>query len=180
MRPGCPRTPPSQHIKKSTLVIHNRLTTPTVVYIRHAVAAGYHLVSGPANPERQAVEGHDRRRGPRGEAHARAAEVAALRRDALRARDSHQERRPCSSRTEAVEHVSSPACEREVAPHGACTMLSRGLDRRRLAPCVRWIADRRRAGERLRARCGRGGRSPRPDRAGGGTGYEGRPSSAAT
>ena len=40
-----------QHIKKSTLVIHNRLTTPTVVYIRHAVAAGYHLVGGPANPE---------------------------------------------------------------------------------------------------------------------------------
>jgi hypothetical protein len=40
-----------QHIKKSTLVIHNRLATPTVVYIRHAVSAGYHSVKGPADPE---------------------------------------------------------------------------------------------------------------------------------
>jgi hypothetical protein len=40
-----------QHIKRSTLVVHNRLGTPTAVYIRHAVAAGYHVVKGPADPE---------------------------------------------------------------------------------------------------------------------------------
>ena len=40
-----------QHIKRSTLVIHNRLATPTVVYIRHTVSAGYHSVKGPADPE---------------------------------------------------------------------------------------------------------------------------------
>jgi hypothetical protein len=40
-----------QHIKKTTLVIHNRLGTPAVVYVRHAVTAGYHLTKGPSDPE---------------------------------------------------------------------------------------------------------------------------------
>ena len=40
-----------QHIKKTTLVIHNRLGTPAVVYVRHAVMAGYHLAKGPSDPE---------------------------------------------------------------------------------------------------------------------------------
>ena len=40
-----------QHIKKTTLVIHNRLGTPAVVYVRHAVTAGYHLAKGPSDPE---------------------------------------------------------------------------------------------------------------------------------
>jgi hypothetical protein len=40
-----------QHIRKTTLVIHNRLGTPAVVYVRHAVAAGYHLAKGPSDPE---------------------------------------------------------------------------------------------------------------------------------
>ena len=40
-----------QHIKKTTLVVHNRLATPAVVYIRHAIAPGYHLAKGPGDPE---------------------------------------------------------------------------------------------------------------------------------
>jgi hypothetical protein len=40
-----------QHIKKSTLVIHNRLDTPAVVYVRHTPAAGYRRVKGPGEPE---------------------------------------------------------------------------------------------------------------------------------
>jgi hypothetical protein len=40
-----------QHIKKTTLVVHNRLGTPAVVYVRHALAAGYHLAKGPSDPE---------------------------------------------------------------------------------------------------------------------------------
>jgi hypothetical protein len=40
-----------QHIKKSTLVLHNRLATPAVVYVRHATTEGYHLVKGPSEPE---------------------------------------------------------------------------------------------------------------------------------
>jgi hypothetical protein len=40
-----------QHIKKTTLVVHNRLGTTAVVYVRHAVATGYHLSKGPADPE---------------------------------------------------------------------------------------------------------------------------------
>jgi hypothetical protein len=40
-----------QHIKKSTLSLHNRLATPAVVYIRHTTAAGYKLVKGPSDPE---------------------------------------------------------------------------------------------------------------------------------
>jgi hypothetical protein len=40
-----------QHIKKTTLVVHNRLGTPAVVYVRHALAAGYQLAKGPSDPE---------------------------------------------------------------------------------------------------------------------------------
>jgi hypothetical protein len=40
-----------QHVKRTTLVVHNRLDTPAVVYIRHAVSPGYHLVKGPVDPE---------------------------------------------------------------------------------------------------------------------------------
>ncbi len=40
-----------QHIKKTTLVVHNRLAAPAIVYVRHAVATGYHLVKGPSDPE---------------------------------------------------------------------------------------------------------------------------------
>ena len=40
-----------QHIRTTTLVVHNRLGTPAIVYIRHAVAAGYHLAKAPSDPE---------------------------------------------------------------------------------------------------------------------------------
>ncbi len=40
-----------QHIKKTTLVIHNRLDTPAVVYVRHAVTPGYKVGKGPGEPE---------------------------------------------------------------------------------------------------------------------------------
>jgi hypothetical protein len=40
-----------RHIKKLTLTVHNRLDTPTVVYIRHAVTPGYEIVKGPVDPE---------------------------------------------------------------------------------------------------------------------------------
>jgi hypothetical protein len=54
-----------QHIKKTTLMVHNRLGTPTVVYVRHTVATGYHA-KGPSDPEhvgnadlyRVEVDGH--------------------------------------------------------------------------------------------------------------------------
>jgi outer membrane protein OmpA-like peptidoglycan-associated protein len=40
-----------QHIRKTTLVVHNRLGTPAVLYIRHAVAQGYKAGKGPSDPE---------------------------------------------------------------------------------------------------------------------------------
>ncbi len=40
-----------QHIKKTTLVVHNRLAAPAVVYIRHAVTPGYKIAKGPSEPE---------------------------------------------------------------------------------------------------------------------------------
>jgi hypothetical protein len=40
-----------QHIRKTTLVVHNRLGTPAVVFIRHAVAQGYKAGKGPSEPE---------------------------------------------------------------------------------------------------------------------------------
>jgi hypothetical protein len=40
-----------QHIKKTTLTIHNRLGTPAVLYIRHAVSPGYKVGKGPSDPE---------------------------------------------------------------------------------------------------------------------------------
>jgi hypothetical protein len=40
-----------QHIKKTVLVVHNRLPEKAVVYIRHAVAAGYHASKAPTDPE---------------------------------------------------------------------------------------------------------------------------------
>lgn len=40
-----------QHIKRTTLVIHNRLPTKAVVYVRHAVPAGYHASKAPTDPE---------------------------------------------------------------------------------------------------------------------------------
>jgi uncharacterized coiled-coil protein SlyX len=39
-----------QHVKKTTLMIHNRLGTPAIVYVRHTVATGYHA-KGPGDPE---------------------------------------------------------------------------------------------------------------------------------
>jgi hypothetical protein len=40
-----------QHVKKHTLMLHNRLPTPAVVYVRHAVAPGYRSSKAPATPE---------------------------------------------------------------------------------------------------------------------------------
>ena len=40
-----------QHIKRTTLVIHNRLPTKAVVYVRHSVLAGYHASKAPTDPE---------------------------------------------------------------------------------------------------------------------------------
>jgi hypothetical protein len=41
-----------QHTKRLTLTLHNRLAEPAMVYVRHTVAAGYHLVKGPEARER--------------------------------------------------------------------------------------------------------------------------------
>ncbi len=59
-----------QHIKKTTLIVHNRLATPAVVYVRHAVTPSYHLTKGPGEPEhvgnadlyRVDVEGYGKKR----------------------------------------------------------------------------------------------------------------------
>jgi hypothetical protein len=40
-----------QHIKRTTLVIHNRLATKAIVYVRHSVAAGYRASKAPTDPE---------------------------------------------------------------------------------------------------------------------------------
>jgi hypothetical protein len=40
-----------RHIKKTTLALHNRLSTPAVVYVRHAVTPGFHASKAPADPE---------------------------------------------------------------------------------------------------------------------------------
>jgi hypothetical protein len=40
-----------QHIKRTTLLVHNRLPTKAVVYIRHSVPAGYHASKAPTDPE---------------------------------------------------------------------------------------------------------------------------------
>jgi hypothetical protein len=40
-----------QHIKRTTLIVHNRLPTKAVVYIRHSVPAGYHASKAPTDPE---------------------------------------------------------------------------------------------------------------------------------
>ena len=43
-----------QHIKRTTLVVHNRLPTRTVVYVRHSVPAGYRASKAPTDPEHAA------------------------------------------------------------------------------------------------------------------------------
>ena len=40
-----------QHIKKTTFVLHNRLPTRSVVYVRHAVPSGYHVMTAPKDAE---------------------------------------------------------------------------------------------------------------------------------
>ncbi len=40
-----------QHIRRTTLLVHNRLPTKAVVYIRHTVPAGYHASKAPTDPE---------------------------------------------------------------------------------------------------------------------------------
>ncbi len=40
-----------QHIRKSTFVLNNRMPSPAVVYIRHAVTPGYKASKGPVEPE---------------------------------------------------------------------------------------------------------------------------------
>jgi hypothetical protein len=40
-----------QHIQRTTLLVHNRLPTKAVVYIRHSVPAGYHASKAPTDPE---------------------------------------------------------------------------------------------------------------------------------
>jgi hypothetical protein len=40
-----------QHIKKTTLTIHNRLPERAIVYVRHGVTPGYHMSKAPTDPE---------------------------------------------------------------------------------------------------------------------------------
>ena len=48
-----PRRVPTQvqHIKRTTLIVHNRLPTKAVVYVRHTVPPGYHASKAPTDPE---------------------------------------------------------------------------------------------------------------------------------
>lgn len=43
-----------QHIKRTTLEVHNRLPTRTVVYVRHSVSPGYRASKAPTDPEHAA------------------------------------------------------------------------------------------------------------------------------
>jgi hypothetical protein len=40
-----------QHVRKRTLLLHNRLSSPAVVYVRHGIAPGYRTSKAPATPE---------------------------------------------------------------------------------------------------------------------------------
>lgn len=40
-----------QHIRRTTLVVHNRLPNKVVVYVRHTVPGGYHASKAPTDPE---------------------------------------------------------------------------------------------------------------------------------
>ncbi|HTQ43226.1 MAG TPA: DUF4139 domain-containing protein [Polyangiaceae bacterium] len=40
-----------QHIKRTTLVVHNRLPNKVVMYVRHTVTPGYHASKAPTDPE---------------------------------------------------------------------------------------------------------------------------------
>ncbi|HEX8792562.1 MAG TPA: hypothetical protein VF765_16555, partial [Polyangiaceae bacterium] len=40
-----------QHIKRTTLVVHNRLPNKVVLYVRHTVSSGYHASKAPTDPE---------------------------------------------------------------------------------------------------------------------------------
>jgi hypothetical protein len=40
-----------QHIKRTTLVVHNRLPNKVVIYVRHTVTSGYHASKAPTDPE---------------------------------------------------------------------------------------------------------------------------------
>jgi hypothetical protein len=42
------------HVKRTTLVLHNKLPERTVVYVRHTVAAGYRASKAPTDPEHAA------------------------------------------------------------------------------------------------------------------------------
>ena len=42
------------HVKRTTLVVHNRLPERTVVYVRHTVAPGYRASKAPTDPEHAA------------------------------------------------------------------------------------------------------------------------------
>ncbi len=41
----------AQHVRRTTLTLHNRLPTKAVVYVRHVVAPGYRASQAPGNPE---------------------------------------------------------------------------------------------------------------------------------
>jgi hypothetical protein len=43
-----------QHVRQTTLVVHNKLPTRTVVYVRHTVAPGFHASKAPTDPEHAA------------------------------------------------------------------------------------------------------------------------------
>jgi len=43
-----------QHVRQTTLVVHNKLPTRTVVYIRHTVAQGFRASKAPTDPEHAA------------------------------------------------------------------------------------------------------------------------------
>jgi hypothetical protein len=40
-----------QHVRQTTLVVHNKLATRTVVYVRHSVAPGFRASKAPTDPE---------------------------------------------------------------------------------------------------------------------------------
>jgi hypothetical protein len=43
-----------QHVRQTTLVVHNKLPTRTVVYVRHTVAPGFRASKAPTDPEHAA------------------------------------------------------------------------------------------------------------------------------
>jgi len=45
-------TTQARHVRRTTLIVHNRLPSRTVVYIRHTVRPGFHASKAPTDPEK--------------------------------------------------------------------------------------------------------------------------------